>query len=94
MNKRGKSTETKLINHFSNNFKNQRGLSQKEIVKQKNRLKSKIFTRLKIKHNSRNNNYNSILIESLIFNKNTHYTANYKDGIILDFTDEYLKRYC
>ena len=33
------------------------------------------------------------IIENLLYKKNTHYVSEFKDQIILDITDEYLKKY-
>lgn len=45
------------------------------------------------KYNTDETKYNKILITNLMMNKNSHYVATYKNYLITDFVDEYLKRF-
>ena len=38
-------------------------------------------------------NYMNLIIEVLVFNKNYHLVTVFKDFMILDYVDEFLKRY-
>jgi hypothetical protein len=44
------------------------------------------------KHNCNTDNFNSIITENLIYNKNCHMVSILKDYMILDYIDEFLKR--
>lgn len=45
------------------------------------------------KNNNLTSNYTNIIIDSLMFNKSTHLVAIFKDYMIKDYIDEFLKRY-
>jgi len=64
-----------------------------EIKKMVMKLKTKVYKRLVNKHDSDKNVYNNKVIDNLIFNKNTHLSVKFRDNTMLDFTDEFLKRY-
>ena len=59
-------------------------------------LEKKIFAKFnikyKIKYNSRKI-YNDLIMYTLLFNKNTHLVSLFKDYMIYDYVDEFLKRY-
>ena len=61
-------------------------------------LENKIMKMLSLKYNShcKNKNkqftYNNIILENIILNKNCHIVAVFKDYMILDYIDEFLKR--
>jgi len=63
-----------------------------ELKKLRTKLKTKVYNRLVAKHDSDNSFYNNKLIDNLIFNKNTHVAVEFRDCMILDYTDEFLKR--
>jgi hypothetical protein len=44
-------------------------------------------------HNTTYDEYNDVIVDSLICNKNCHIVAKFKDYMIFDFIDEFLKRY-
>ncbi len=48
---------------------------------------------LKKFYNLNPDNYNKIIVENLIFNKNCHMVAVFKDHMVFDYVDEFLKRY-
>ena len=48
---------------------------------------------LAYKYSATDKIYNGTIIESLICNKNCHAVAIFKDYMILDYIDEFLKRY-
>ena len=58
---------------------------------------SKTYLNNKYNHNNKKNisksNYLSLIIDSLIFNKNTHLVSIFKDYMIKDYIEEFLKRY-
>ena len=82
--KRGK-TDTKIAT--------KKVIKPQELRKIKIKLKSKVYSRLLNKHDSDNTAYTNKIIDNLIFNKNTHMAVEFRDCMILDFTDEFLKRY-
>lgn len=43
--------------------------------------------------NNKNSSYNLLIVNSLIFNKNTHLVAMFKNSMIWDYIDEFLKRF-
>ena len=82
--KRGK-TDIKLTTKKS--------LKPQELKKIKIKLKSKVYNRLALKHNSSCDVFSEKLLDSLIYNKNTHLSVAFRDNMIMDFTEEFLKRY-
>jgi hypothetical protein len=82
--KKGKTQDTKQI------FKKQ--LKPSEPPKSKIQLKLHVYRRLTLKHNSSYKTYTNKTLDSLIFNKNTHSSVAFKDQIMFDFLDEFLKR--
>ena len=63
-----------------------------DLKKLKLKVKSHFYNKLKTTHNCSNETYNSKIIESLIFNKNTHLAIVFKENTLFDFGDEFLKR--
>ena len=57
------------------------------------KLKSRVYTRLIKKHNNDISVYNTKVIDNLIYNKNTHLSVQFRDAVMLQFNDEFLKRY-
>ena len=45
------------------------------------------------KYNTNSNSFNGNIVDSLICNKNCHVVSIFKDYMIYDFIDEFLKRY-
>jgi hypothetical protein len=48
------------------------------------------------KYNNKNDiivNYNDYILDALVFNKNTHYISIFKDYMVFDYIEEFLKRY-
>ena len=48
------------------------------------------------KYNNKNTiivNYNDFILDTLVFNKNTHYISIFKDFMVYDYIEEFLKRY-
>jgi hypothetical protein len=64
----------------------------KELKKAITKLKTNVYKRLTYKHNSNKNTYITKVVDNLIFNKNTHMASEFRDCMMLDFTDEFLKR--
>lgn len=56
------------------------------------KLKTHIYRRLTLKHNSNYKTYTNKTLDALIFNKNTHISVAFKDDIMFEFLDEFLKR--
>jgi len=56
------------------------------------KLKIHIYRRLTLKHNSNYKTYTNKMLDCLIFNKNTHASVAFKDNIMFEFLDEFLKR--
>ncbi len=83
MMKRGK-TDSKIAT--------KKTLKPEDLKRMKNKLKTRVYHRLLAKHNTSKSSYNDKVIDSLIFNKNTHFAVTFKDCMIIDFTDEFLKR--
>lgn len=80
----------------SQDFK-QAGSNKKVIVHQdaprpKPQLCSQVFKRLRKKHNTNTKIHNNMIIDSLVYNKNTHLAIEFKDEILYEYKDEYLKR--
>ncbi len=67
-------------------------IKQLEPKQPKINLKIHVFRRLTRKHNSNHKTYNNKVLDSLIFNKTTHLSVSFKDRVILEFMDEFLKR--
>jgi hypothetical protein len=63
--------------------------TEKPIINTFNLLNQK----LQHKYSSGPISYNSNLIECLIFNKNSHYSSTFRDWMLYDYIDEYLKRF-
>ena len=69
----------------------------KEIIQLKI-LENRIMKMFSLKYNShckiKNNKftYNNLILENILFNKNCHIVAVFKDYMILDYIDEFLKR--
>ena len=69
----------------------------KEIAQLKS-LENKIMKMFSLKYNShckiknKQFSYNNLILESIMFNKNCHIVAIFKDYMILDYVDEFLKR--
>jgi len=61
--------------------------------KSKLQLKFHIYRRLTLKHNSNYKTCTNKTLDALIFNKNTHLSVAFKDEIMFEFQDEFLKRY-
>ena len=51
-----------------------------------------IANKVAFKYNSTTEDFNGEIVESLICNKNSHVVAIFKDYMIYDFVDEFLKR--
>ena len=47
----------------------------------------------KYKFSSKEESYNNLIVNALIFNKNSHLVSIFKDSMIWDYIDEFLKRY-
>lgn len=62
-------------------------------TKSKIALKKHIFRRLCLKHNSNQKAIVNKTLDTLIFNKNTHIAVAFKDEILFEYGDEFLKRY-
>ena len=59
-------------------------------------LEKKIFAKFNIKYKIKYNPtkiYNETIMYTLLFNKNTHLVSLFKDYMIYDYVDEFLKRY-
>ena len=58
-------------------------------------IESEIMKKFNVRYNSndKNSSYNQLIVNSLIFNKNTHLVAMFKDSMIWDYIDEFLKRF-
>jgi len=67
-------------------------LKPQDLKKMIVKLKTKVYNRVINKHNCDKSLYQSKAIDNLIFNKNTHLSVKYRDDMMLDFTDEFLKR--
>jgi hypothetical protein len=63
-----------------------------EIPKSKLKLKTHIFRRLTLKHNSSSRTHINKTLDCLIFSKNTHLSVGFKDDVMFNFQDEFLKR--
>ena len=50
-------------------------------------------SKLSKKYSHDEKNYNDNLIECLIYNKNSHYASVFRDCMLYDYIDEYLKRF-
>ena len=68
-------------------------MKPQELYKSRVNLKSKIYKRLINKHSTSKSTISEKLIDTLVYNKNTHATVGFRDCIILDITEEFLKRY-
>lgn len=75
-----------------NKFIAKKQIKPQELKKIRIKLKNKVYNRLIAKHDSERRTYNNKIIDNLILNKNTHMSVEFKDCMILDFTDEFLKR--
>ena len=90
--KKSKIFQSKTIKKFQNPFK-------KPISKEKNnKLKKKFFNLYTInlqlqKHNSNPLKKNIMIINNIIETKTNHFLAVFKDFLITDYVDEFLKRY-
>ena len=51
-----------------------------------------IRSRLSEAHNSNANTYSDNILENLIYNKNCHLVSVFKESMILDYLEEFLKR--
>ena len=81
-----------LNNPNFNNIKNEKNITtplKKIIYTSKQYLNIKYGT----KSNNLNYNYLGLIMETLIFNKNTHLVSVFKDYMIIDYVEEFLKRY-
>ena len=58
-----------------------------------NNIKRKIHQTLTKKYEKLSKNYNSYIIDNIIFNERAHIVALFKDRLILDDNGEFLKRY-
>jgi hypothetical protein len=79
-------SEHKKIRNPFNNIKPFYTLAQCE---------KKIYKKFHKNYNSKSNNFiklNDLIINEFIFNKNTHIVSIFKDHMIFDFIDEFLKR--
>ena len=58
-------------------------------------LEKRIMSNLSNKYNSNNKDetLNQMIVTALIFNKNSHIVAIFKDSMIWDYIDEFLKRF-
>lgn len=58
-------------------------------------IESEIMKKFNARYNSndKNSSYNQLIVNSLIFNKNTHLVAMFKDSMIWDYIDEFFKRF-
>lgn len=56
-------------------------------------LKWYITQRIKQKHNSKQITYNKVIINNLIYTKNCHIVCHFKDDLIFNCPEEFLKRY-
>ena len=56
------------------------------------KIMAKFNIKYKIKYNSRKI-YNDLIMFTLLFNKNTHLVSLFKDYMIYDYVDEFLKRF-
>jgi hypothetical protein len=63
-----------------------------DIKKLRMKIKSHIYNKLVVNHNTSQENYSNKVIDTLIFNKNTHLSIAFKESMLLDFGDEFLKR--
>ena len=83
-----------LSTNFNNLIEISTGKNNKKITL--HILEKKIFAKFnikyKIKYNSRKI-YNDLIMYTLLFNKNTHLVSLFKDYMIYDYVDEFLKRY-
>jgi hypothetical protein len=52
-----------------------------------------VNSKLKLKYSTRPKVYNDNMIECLIYNKHSHYSSIFRDWMLYDYIDEYLKRY-
>ena len=78
----------KDIKHITNNSK----LNHNEILKQFE-INAKSVLTMKYAAKIISNKFIAIITNSLIFNKNSHLVAEFKDSMIWDYVDEFLKRY-
>jgi hypothetical protein len=65
---------------------------KKREVPNKKIIEFNVYTRLKFKHNTNEKTYSNKIIENLILNKNTNFAIRFKDRIIYEYQDEFLKR--
>jgi len=75
-----------------NKFIAKKQIKPQELKKIRIKLKNKVYNRLISKHDSERRTYNNKIIDNLILNKNTHMSVEFRDCMILNFTDEFLKR--
>ncbi len=88
-----KKTKSQDLKPIYSNSKNTNKPEDILPQKPKNELENHIFNRLRRKHNSKYNTYINKITDNLCFNKNTHLAVAFKDEIMYDFYDEFLKRY-
>jgi hypothetical protein len=78
----------KINNNIESIFKNHPKITITEIEKKSNKLfKNNYFPE------NDYDNYMNLIMEVLVFNKNCHLVTIFKDFMILDYIDEFLKRY-
>ena len=81
-------SKQKTTNNIESIFKNNPKLTITEIEKKTNKLfKNNYFPE------NDYDNYMNLIMEVLVFNKNCHLVTIFKDFMILDYIDEFLKRY-
>ena len=74
-------------------YKNSALLNQDKILR---KLENKIMHKFSKKYNSHCNSkfkYNELILQNLLYNKNSHLVSKFKDYMIYDFVDEFLKRF-
>jgi hypothetical protein len=67
-------------------------IKQLDHPKSKLQIKTHIFKRLTLKHNSSSRTITNKTLDCLIFSKNTHLSVGFKDDIMYNYQDEFLKR--
>ena len=87
-----------IINNISiNNIKTENSKSNNNSnINPTNKLKDIMKTYLNNKYGSKSDlkyQYSGLVMQNLIFNKNTHLVSVFKDYMIVDYIEEFLKRY-
>lgn len=67
-------------------------INKKVIPQSKKALIKQSKARMITKHNTSKNSYNSFILENLIYNKNCHLVSVFKEAMIMDYLEEFLKR--